>query len=81
LAAWASPQSEVLASRADLDARYAETVARFEGVADVPRPPFWGGYRIVPSVVEFWSRGEDRMHDRLRFSREGEGWRVDRLAP
>jgi pyridoxamine 5'-phosphate oxidase len=81
VAAWASPQSSVLADRAELDRLYQEALARFGAVEPVPRPPHWGGYRVVPDEVEFWCRGENRMHDRLRFSREGEAWRVDRLAP
>lgn len=80
VAAWASPQSRVLADRAELDRLAAETAARFEG-KDVPRPPFWGGYRLVPDEVEFWARQDDRLHDRLWFSRQVPGWRVDRLAP
>jgi pyridoxamine 5'-phosphate oxidase len=81
IAAWASPQSEVLPDRATLDRLALDAAARFEG-QDVPRPPFWGGYRLVPDEVEFWSRRENRLHDRLRFRRRpGDGWRVDRLAP
>ena len=83
LAAWASPQSEVLPDRAALDAAAAGVAARFEGVADIPRPPHWGGYRVVPHTIEFWLRGENRLHDRLRYRRspQGAGWAVDRLAP
>ena len=80
LAAWASSQSEAVVDRAALDQRYAEAVHRFPGA--VPRPPHWGGYRITPDEVEFWSRRDNRMHDRLRFTRQSGGaWRVDRLAP
>ena len=81
LAAWASPQSRVIAERAELDRAVADAAARFPEGADVPRPPHWGGYRLVPDEVEFWSRRDDRLHDRIRFGREGAGWRVDRLAP
>jgi pyridoxamine 5'-phosphate oxidase len=81
LAAWASPQSEVLADRAALDALVADVAARFEGVEAVPRPPHWGGLRIVPDEVELWTRGEHRLHDRLRWTRQGDGWAIDRLAP
>lgn len=78
--AWASPQSQVVASRADLDARYAEASTRFaEG--DVPLPPTWGGYLVAPTSVEFWQGRRGRMHDRLRYVREGDGWRTERLAP
>lgn len=79
LSAWASHQSEVIPSRAVLEARWAELDARFPG--EVPRPPFWGGYRLVPATVEFWQRGEDRLHDRLRYRRDGSRWVVERLAP
>ena len=58
----------------------AEIVARFAG-DPVPRPPFWGGYRLVPERVEFWQGRINRLHDRLRYTRRGEGWQIDRLAP
>lgn len=80
IAAWASPQSTVLTDRADLEARVAEAEARFEG-AEVPLPPFWGGYRVVPDVIEFWRHDDDRLHDRIRYVRGGNGWRRERLAP
>jgi pyridoxamine 5'-phosphate oxidase len=80
IGAWASPQSQVIASRAVLDAAVAETEARFAG-RDVPPPPHWGGYRLVPDAVEFWQGRADRLHDRVRFRREGELWLVERLAP
>ena len=80
--AWASPQSQVVASRTDLDERYAAAEARFAD-GEVPRPPYWGGYRIVPEVVEFWQGRRGRMHDRLRYRRDpsGAGWVTERLAP
>lgn len=84
LGAWASPQSEVIGRRANLDARLAEVTARWpEGVA-VPLPDFWGGYRIAPEEVEFWAGREGRLHDRLRYRRapsEPGGWLLERLAP
>jgi pyridoxamine 5'-phosphate oxidase len=80
LGAWASPQSEPIESRAWLEARVAEAAARFEGVG-VDRPPAWGGYRLVPVVLELWQHREDRLHDRLRYRREGNRWRIERLAP
>jgi pyridoxamine 5'-phosphate oxidase len=80
LAAWASPQSRPLADRAELERRYAEATARFEG-DDVPLPPHWGGFRLVPDAYEFWQHGEHRLHDRLRYERAGAGWRRERLAP
>ena len=80
IAAWASPQSQPLPSRDALDARVADATRRFEG-HDVPLPPFWGGYRLVPEVVELWTHRDDRLHDRVRFERDGDGWRGERLAP
>jgi pyridoxamine 5'-phosphate oxidase len=78
--AWASRQSEVVADRATLDRRLSEleTQAR---EAPLPRPPYWGGLRVVPEVFEFWQGRPNRMHDRLRYRREGESWIVERLEP
>ncbi|MGZ4469011.1 MAG: pyridoxamine 5'-phosphate oxidase [Nocardioidaceae bacterium] len=79
--AWASPQSTVVASRAALDASYDETAARF-GDDEVPVPPHWGGFRVVPETMEFWQGRSNRMHDRLRYRRTADGgWETDRLAP
>jgi pyridoxamine 5'-phosphate oxidase len=80
LAAWASPQSRPLADRAELERLYAQTVERFPQ-DDVPLPPHWGGFRLVPDAYEFWQHGEHRLHDRLRYERAGEGWHRQRLAP
>lgn len=80
IGAWASPQSEVVEGREVLDARVREVTERFEGGA-IPRPDFWGGYRVVPSCVEFWQGRTSRMHDRVRYGRDGDGWRIERLAP
>lgn len=84
LGAWASAQSAVLDSRAELAARLAEVTGRF-GAGDrdppVPLPDFWGGYRVVPQSVEFWQGREDRLHDRLRYRAAAGGWVVERLAP
>jgi len=79
LSAWASHQSEVVASRAVLEARVAELDARFGDA--VPSPPFWGGFRLVPRTVEFWHHRDDRLHDRLRYRREGDRWVIERLSP
>jgi pyridoxamine 5'-phosphate oxidase len=84
LGAWASPQSAVLASRAELEAAARDVEERFAG-QEVPAPPHWGGYRIAPTSVEFWQGRPDRLHDRIRVRREGPGdgdhWVVERLAP
>jgi pyridoxamine 5'-phosphate oxidase len=80
IAAWASPQSRTLADRAELDAHVAAVERRFEGT-DVPPPPFWGGYRLVPDSIELWTHRENRLHDRLLYSRVGSGWRRERIAP
>jgi pyridoxamine 5'-phosphate oxidase len=79
LGAWASRQSEVIAGRDQLERRLAEAAARFP--AEVPRPPFWGGFRVVPESVEFWHHRDDRLHDRLRYRRDGAGWGIERLSP
>ena len=79
-AAWASPQSRPLADRDELDRLYADAVARFPG-EEVPLPPHWGGLRLVPDAYEFWQHGDDRLHDRVRYERDGDGWRRARLAP
>ena len=81
LGAWASPQSQVVASRSALDERYGGVLSRFAAADAVPLPPFWGGIRVAPEVVEFWQGRRGRMHDRLVYRREGGGWRVERLAP
>jgi pyridoxamine 5'-phosphate oxidase len=82
IGAWASPQSEVLADRAALDARVAEVEARFPGDV-VPRPLYWGGFRIVPTEVEFWQGRPSRLHDRFRYRRPAPDgiWVIERLAP
>ena len=79
LGAWASHQSEVIDGRGELERRLAEVTARFP--ADVARPPFWGGFRVVPDTVEFWEHRDDRLHDRLRYRRQGTDWVVERLSP
>jgi pyridoxamine 5'-phosphate oxidase len=80
LGAWASPQSQVVPDRAALDQRLAEVTERFRG-SEIPAPPHWGGLRIAPETVEFWQGGVGRLHDRLRYRREDDRWRVERLGP
>jgi pyridoxamine 5'-phosphate oxidase len=80
IGAWASNQSQAVTSRNELDERFEELSLKF---ADhVPRPPHWGGYRVKPDVIEFWQGRENRLHDRLVYTRESDGnWRIERLAP
>ncbi|MBI2318060.1 MAG: pyridoxamine 5'-phosphate oxidase [Betaproteobacteria bacterium] len=79
ISAWASPQSDVVATRAELEARYAAAEKRFG--ARVPRPPHWGGYRVIPDQIEFWQGRANRLHDRILYRREGDAWKIERLAP
>lgn len=80
LGAWASEQSQPVASRADLDEHLEVVTARFAG-RDVPRPPWWGGYRVTPSVYEFWVSRPDRLHDRFQYNLGEAGWVTRRLNP
>ncbi len=80
LGAWASAQSREVEGREILEDRLRELEAEYEG-REVPRPPFWGGYRVEPDVFEFWQGRENRLHDRLAYGREGGMWRVSRLQP
>jgi len=83
IGAWASPQSRVIADRLQLDALVARYDEVFADVDEVPRPAFWGGWRIVPAEFEFWQGRPDRLHDRLRYrpAAGADGWAVERLAP
>jgi pyridoxamine 5'-phosphate oxidase len=80
LAALASRQSEVLARRHDLESRYGDLERQLDG-KEVPLPEAWGGFRLVPDSYEFWQHRENRMHDRFRYRREGDGWAIERLSP
>jgi pyridoxamine 5'-phosphate oxidase len=78
--AWASNQSQPIANRTELEKRFEEFDSKFGD--NVPRPPHWGGYRVIPEVIEFWQGQENRLHDRLRYTRKSDGtWLIERLAP
>ena len=81
LGAWASRQSSVIGSRAELDDRYERLAARWPDGTPVPMPEFWGGYRVVPVTVEFWQGRVNRLHDRFRYRRRGGQWVIERQAP
>jgi pyridoxamine 5'-phosphate oxidase len=81
IGAWASRQSQVIGSRDELDGRAAELERRWPPSASVPMPDFWGGYVLIPETVEFWQAGSYRLHDRLRYRRQDDGWAIERLSP
>ena len=81
LGAWASEQSRTIESREALEDRLRELQERYPDDAEIPRPPFWGGYRIEPDSVEFWQGRENRLHDRLIYRRSERGWKIERLQP
>lgn len=81
IGAWASPQSQPISSRDELEAWVRETEARFEGLETIPRPEHWGGYRVIPNYVEFWQGRKSRLHDRIVYRLEEGGWTMERIAP
>ncbi len=80
ISAWASKQSQPMENPKMLEKSFEEQTARFAG-QDVPRPPYWSGWRVIPDTIEFWQQGDFRLHDRERFTRDGKGWTVERLFP
>jgi len=80
LGAWASPQSRVIGDRRSLERRVARFAARWQG-REIPRPAHWGGFRLVPGMIEFWQGRSNRLHDRLRYTRRAGAWKRERLAP
>ena len=81
IGAWVSDQSQVISSREVIEKKLKETEARFDGTEDIPKPPHWGGYVLVPELLEFWQGRPGRLHDRLRYRKEENGWILERLAP
>ncbi len=82
LGAWASEQSRVLAGRGDLDKRFEELAVTYAADRPIPRPPHWGGYRVIPTLLEFWQGRADRMHDRFCYRlRDAKDWVIERLSP
>ena len=81
IGAWASPQSHVIAGREVLQKLESDAEAKFSGIEKLPLPPNWGGYRVIPEVFEFWQGRMSRLHDRIHYTREGERWTIERLAP
>jgi pyridoxamine 5'-phosphate oxidase len=80
LGAWISHQSQVIAGRQQLDERVPDLERRYPG-DDVPLPPYWGGFRLRPDSIDFWQGRASRLHDRIRYLRSGDRWRIERLAP
>ncbi len=81
IGAWTSEQSDVIVDRIVLEARQKELEERYESVDVLPRPPHWGGYQVLPTVIEFWQGRSSRLHDRIRYTKVGNDWKIERLAP
>jgi len=81
IGAWSSPQSHVIGGREALEKREQEIEVKFSGVEKLPLPPNWGGYRVIPEAFEFWQGRMSRLHDRILYTREVDGWKIERLAP
>jgi pyridoxamine 5'-phosphate oxidase len=81
IAAWASPQSEVIPNRAYLEREYEKYHRKYRNTDEIPRPAYWGGYVIIPSRIEFWQGGRNRLHDRIEYNKKEERWSTVRLAP
>jgi len=81
LGAWASPQSSVIQSREEIDRLTAVLEAKYPSDSPIPRPEYWGGYRVIPELIEFWQGRASRLHDRLQYKQQSKGWMIERLAP
>jgi len=81
IGAWASPQSQVINDRSVLEEKFLKYEQEFASASVVPRPPYWGGYRVIPSYIEFWQGRESRLHDRIAYQLEATLWNIQRLAP
>lgn len=81
IGAWASPQSQVIADRETLKKLESEVEVKFSGLEKLPLPPNWGGYRVIPEAFEFWQGRMSRLHDRILYTRDGDAWKIERLAP
>ena len=81
IGAWASNQSTVLKNREELEAKVAQISAQYANENVLPKPPYWGGYRVNPSSFEFWQGRQSRLHDRFRYTKSASGWKIDRLSP
>lgn len=81
IGAWVSPQSEVIPNRAFLDIRLAELEEQYADTEVIPRPPHWGGYKLIPNKVEFWQGRSNRLHDRILYTKQAGAWKIERLAP